>query len=317
MLLRSSSSPIQLKCHSPWLSTQNSSPELDFSVHTLKLSRSSSASSSSSSSSSWGQQKMGRAFSETDLISMMRSPAPSKKCMCMCMHGLISAIPVDEEEEVDRVMREKNRVLVLWKSGLRAEEVQECEASDEEEAAAETMVGGDGGGDGRRICGGGSGGGGDGDGDGNNGSEHWDPNQGSESTDLYYQKMIEANPGNSLLLGNYARFLKEVKGDFVKAEEYCGRSILANPSDGDILALYADLLWQSHKDPVRAETYFDQAIKAAPDDCNVLASYARFLWDAEDDEDEEEECKNVNEERQDMNNISRSKPSFVGGKASA
>nr|GMD82756.1 nuclear pore complex protein NUP1 isoform X2 [Ipomoea batatas] len=179
MLLRSSSTPIHLKCHSsPWLSTQNSSPDqLDFSVHTLKLSRSSSA--SSSSSSSWGQQKMGRAFSETDLISMMRSPPASKKCV--------------------------------------------------------------------------------------------------ESTDIYYQKMIEANPGNSLLLGNYARFLKEVRCDFVKAEEYCGRSILANPSDGDILALYADLLWQSHKDPVRAETYFDQAIKAAPDDCYVLASYARFL----------------------------------------
>lgn len=212
MLLRSSSTPIQLKCHSsPWLSTQNSSSpdQLDFSVHTLKLSRSSSASSFSSSWGGGSQQKMGRALSETDLISMMRSP-PAKKCMCMCMHGLISAIPVDEEEEVERVMREKNRVLVLWNSGLRAEEVQECEASDEEEAAAETMVGGDGGGDGRRICGGGSGGGGDGDGDGNNGSEHWDPNQGSESTDLYYQKMIEANPGNSLLLGNYARFLKEV-----------------------------------------------------------------------------------------------------------
>lgn len=40
----------------------------------------------------------------------------------------------------------------------------------------------------------------------------WDSNNenGGESTDLYYQKMIEANPGNSLLLGNYAKFLKEV-----------------------------------------------------------------------------------------------------------
>lgn len=216
MLLRSSSTPI-MKCHSPWLSTHSSSLELDLSFHTLKLSRSSSSASSSSSSPwcSGSQKKMARALSETDLISM-RSPAPpSRKCMCMCMHGLLSAIPVgkeDDEEEEDGKVRQKNRCLVLSNSGLRAEEAQGCEVSEEEvqRSVAETMVGGDGGGDGRRICGGGSGGGGgDGDGDGN-GFEHWDPNQGSESTDLYYQKMIEANPGNSLLLGNYARFLKEV-----------------------------------------------------------------------------------------------------------
>ena len=28
--------------------------------------------------------------------------------------------------------------------------------------------------------------------------------------DVYYQKMIKADPGNPLLLGNYAKFLKEV-----------------------------------------------------------------------------------------------------------
>ena len=36
-------------------------------------------------------------------------------------------------------------------------------------------------------------------------------NRGSESTEAYYLKMIDANPGNSLMLGNYAKFLKEVK----------------------------------------------------------------------------------------------------------
>lgn len=62
------------------------------------------------------------------------------------------------------------------------------------------------------VDGGGSGGdgsgkkcGGDGDGDGDSDGDSFE-----YSTDLYYTKMIQADPWNSLLLGNYARFLKEV-----------------------------------------------------------------------------------------------------------
>ncbi|CAI9782749.1 unnamed protein product [Fraxinus pennsylvanica] len=47
---------------------------------------------------------------------------------------------------------------------------------------------------------------------------------------LIIKKMIEANPSNSLLLANYVKFLK---GDFAKAEEYCGMAILADPKPTD------------------------------------------------------------------------------------
>ncbi|GKB73664.1 tetratricopeptide-like helical domain containing protein [Tanacetum coccineum] len=116
------------------------------------------------------------------------------------------------------------------------------------------------------------------------GSDH-----GHDKTDLYYQKMMEANPENALLLANYAKFLKEVRCDHKKAEEYYERAILANPSDGKVLSLYADLIWQIHTDAGRAESYFNQAVETDPNDCYVLASYARFLWDAEDDDDVEDE----------------------------
>ncbi|KAF8084258.1 hypothetical protein N665_0727s0025 [Sinapis alba] len=139
----------------------------------------------------------------------------------------------------------------------------------------ETEVGGGGGGGGKRRSGGRSGGG--------------DDDEGEDSTDVHYRKMIEANPGNGIFLSNYAKFLKEVRGDYLKAEEYCGRAVLVNPNDGNVLAMYAELVWMIHKDLSRAESYFNRAVAAAPDDCYVQASYARFLWDAEEEEDDEEE----------------------------
>lgn len=106
----------------------------------------------------------------------------------------------------------------------------------------------------------------------------------SDCTEVYYQKMLEANPGNSLLLRNYAKFLHEVQGNLAKAEEYYERAILASPGDGEVLSLYAKLIWEVRRDVPHAEAYFDQAMQASPDDCFVLGSYAHFLWDLEESE---------------------------------
>jgi len=106
----------------------------------------------------------------------------------------------------------------------------------------------------------------------------------SDCTEVYFQKMLEANPGNSLLLRNYAKFLHEVQGNLAKAEEYYERAILASPGDGEVLALYAKLMWEVRRDAHHAEAYFDQAVQANPDDCFVLGSYAHFLWDSEEGE---------------------------------
>ncbi|XP_022732113.1 uncharacterized protein LOC111286430 [Durio zibethinus] len=259
MLLRSASTPIL----NSWVPhSKEPSPEHEV-FYQISRTRTISFTVSCSSSISVGSsddssRRMTRAVSETDLRDLV---IPKMKTVEKNT-GILNGICVDEEEEE---VEKEEAVFQWWRTAsLGVEEV--C------------GVGGGGG----MICGGGRGGGGGGSDGGDNEWGFWDWNKGHDSTELYYQKMIEANPGNSLLLSNYAKFLKEVQGDFVRAEEYCGKAIMANPNDGNVLSMYADLIWQTHKDGPRAETYFEQAVKAASDDCFVLASYARFLWDSEE-----------------------------------
>ena len=132
-------------------------------------------------------------------------------------------------------------------------------------ALVEQGVGGSsGGGNGKALgSSGGLGGVGDG-GGGDGGSNH-------AATDTHYRQMIEADPGNSLLLVNYARFLKEVEGDAARAQEYCERAILASPGDAEALSLYAGLVWETSRDAGRADDYYSRAVQAAPDDWSVTS----------------------------------------------
>lgn len=210
-----------------------------------------------------------RAVSDTDLSDHHLSSKTQPKPFANALDGF-----EEREEEEER----ESSGFGGGYGGIRRTMSLGCEAGTRENfGLLSVSVGGGAGGGGGKICG------------GNGGSDGGDSNRGSASAEMHYQKMIQADPGNPLLLSNYTRFLKEVVGNLEKAEEYCGRAILANPNDGSVLSMYGDLIWELHKDAVRAETYFDQAVKASPDDCYVQASYARFLWDSEEDEDEEEE----------------------------
>lgn len=216
--------------------------------------------------------KMTRALSDTDIpaLSITRKK-PTNRIL-----GGVSVQEKDEEKECGSELPETASLSCGLPLGVSFEKSREVLAG--------CGIGG---------CGGGSYGGDD---DGNWGC--WDSNNENDSMDAYYRKMIEANPGDALVLSNYARFLKEVQEDFTKAEEYYGRAILANPEDANALSMYAELIWQIHKDAPRAETYFDQAVKAAPADSYVLASYARYLWDAEEEDEDGEgkkETKQMNQ----------------------
>jgi len=94
-----------------------------------------------------------------------------------------------------------------------------------------------------------------------------DDHNSKKSRDMYYQIMLEANPGNPLLLSNYAKFLHEVQHNMEKAEEYYRMAVLASPGDAEVVSLYAKFIWETHKAAARAEAYFEQALNfACPDD---------------------------------------------------
>ncbi|XP_012085228.1 uncharacterized protein LOC105644478 isoform X2 [Jatropha curcas] len=114
--------------------------------------------------------------------------------------------------------------------------------------------------------GGGSGDGGGG-GSANGGEFHWAAGEGGDKNGReYYKKMLQENPGNPLILGNYAHFLYQSEKDLKGAEEYYLRAILADPKDGEILSQYAKLVWELHNDQDIASAYFERAVQASPED---------------------------------------------------
>ncbi|KAF8035876.1 hypothetical protein BT93_C1791 [Corymbia citriodora subsp. variegata] len=256
MLLRSTSTPI-LKASSCIHQTSSES-ELTFRIPTGRpFSLNLSSSSALSDAEKKKKTKMSTASSEKDVRESLK---PKKRLSSKGSSLLLTREPKDGEQEdeeedrygADQVRDGKSPSQSVWScSGL-------SEALLDEKFSV--LSGGDTGS---------SGGGRGGDG-GRDGRGAW--GQGSESLDAYYQRMIKAHPGDALLLGNYARFLKEVQRDAEKAEEYCERAILAQRSDeptdgdGDVLSLYGDLIWATHKDGPRAQSYFDQAVRSAPGD---------------------------------------------------
>ncbi|KAE8785983.1 hypothetical protein D1007_40243 [Hordeum vulgare] len=216
-----------------------------------------------------------RALSEADLLAPVQLPAARSSPASAFLEELGEEGAQEEDEDVVGVAAVPLRRL-LTSAGLDAAVGRDDYEEEAGAGGALALLEGVGGGGGRgRVCGGWQGGrGGDGDGDGRE----------RGAADAHYRRMIRANPGNSLPLGNYARFLKEVQGDAARAQEYCERAIVANPGDGDALAMYAGLVWETSRDAERADAYYSRAVQAAPDDCYVLGSYAGFLWDAEEED---------------------------------
>ncbi|XP_010256608.1 PREDICTED: uncharacterized protein LOC104596966 [Nelumbo nucifera] len=98
-------------------------------------------------------------------------------------------------------------------------------------------------------------------------------------TELMYQLALSQEPGNPLILANYAQFLYLVVRDHDRAEEYFKRAIKGvEPPDAESLSRYATFLWVARKDVCGAEETFLEAIAADPGNSAHAANYAHFLW---------------------------------------
>lgn len=97
-------------------------------------------------------------------------------------------------------------------------------------------------------------------------------------TEMMYQKGLEQDPDNPLLLANYAQFLYLVVNDYDRAEEYFKRAVKVEPPDAEALNKYASFLWQARKDLWAAEETYQEAIAADSGNSYYTANYAHFLW---------------------------------------
>jgi len=197
MLLRSSSAPILT---SLVLYSRDSSPEPE---NIFQLPKTTSALS------------LSQILVEIDLKNS-RSPMRKNRVPLGNQHS----IKIKERDEVKSPqqkthMKSQPSIQEMFSSldldkGVMDHEEESC--GGEKDGTLQTSVMGGGMGcEGGWICGGcnGSGRGSNG-GHGRGWNFHEGNDRGRDRTDAYYQNMIEANPGDALLLGNYAKFLKEV-----------------------------------------------------------------------------------------------------------
>ncbi|KAJ0524607.1 hypothetical protein HanHA300_Chr09g0302411 [Helianthus annuus] len=153
-----------------WFQQQNPKPLPDFIHRNLK----------SPTLSLHSPKNITRASSEDDLVTLSRSSHRNSLNNASCL--ISSVVAVEECVKSDEI---ENSDLMFLSSGLDVDEVM---------VVVDGVGGGGGGG---RICGGGGG--------GNEGCDN-----GGDGMDGFYRSMIEANPSSSLVLGNYAKYLKEV-----------------------------------------------------------------------------------------------------------
>jgi tetratricopeptide (TPR) repeat protein len=98
----------------------------------------------------------------------------------------------------------------------------------------------------------------------------------SAASEEEFQARIRDNPDNPEPLNNYGAYLKDIKRDPVKAEEYYRRALTRDPNFASALNNLANVLWERGEYD-EADEFYRRAIKASATNILFLVNYANFL----------------------------------------
>ncbi len=99
----------------------------------------------------------------------------------------------------------------------------------------------------------------------------------SDSTFYYYDKALQANPGNLGAMNNYAYFLACEGKDLDKALEMSGKAIAANPTNATNLDTYAWVQFKLHNIGI-AKEYINKALEYAEEPSAEIYHHAGDIY---------------------------------------
>ena len=109
-----------------------------------------------------------------------------------------------------------------------------------------------------------------------------------EAKDAAYRKALDALPDSAPLLGNFANFLRAIRGRHDEAEALYERAIAADPKHAHSLNNFASFLTTIRGRHDEAEALFQRAIDVDPKYAAILDNFASFLTDISERHDEAE-----------------------------
>jgi len=106
-----------------------------------------------------------------------------------------------------------------------------------------------------------------------------------DRAEILYRRVLESDSDDATTLGNYAYFLTDIRKDHDGAEELYRRALEVDSSSTHLLSNYANFLTYIRKDLEGAETLYRRVLEGDPDEADILGNYAYFLTDIRKDHD--------------------------------
>ena len=101
-----------------------------------------------------------------------------------------------------------------------------------------------------------------------------------DSAFVNYEKALEANPQNIMVMNNYAYYLSLSKAELIKAERMSAKTVELEPKNSTYLDTYAWILYQEGNYTL-AKFYIERAVENLTKDVDpgvVLEHYGDILW---------------------------------------